>query len=314
MEPVHNIVFFGETLPGYDRSIARMQLQTLLGCSHETIQQVFSGQRVRLRKGLSPVEAQRYELRLKGIGLKVVIDPALPPDMLDKRLSAARDDTSRSSTSSLPQVVCPACGENQPLRTVCRACSINMPGFLAAQAAESANAAHTQGATDGSARVASEFLGLRLDGRFGRGLMLQSFLVGLAIINLGLIALFQFDSMLLCVLAVAAGGLVKIRALVRRSHDLDWRGWVWLAQLVPLLGLYFTFKLVFWPGRAEANEWGPRRRTSVPAFLLTLAMYLGSLAYLAHVTPSGSRLLPGDDGGAVFTRGPAPSAPARAAS
>ena len=313
MEPVHNIVFFGETLPGYDRSVARIQLQTLLGCSHQTIHQVFSGQRVRLRKGLSAVEAQRYELRLKGIGLKVAIDPPLPPDMLDKRLSAARDDTTRSSASGLPQVVCPACGETQPLRTVCRACSINMPGFLAAQAAKSANAAQPQGAMDKTVPVASEFLGVGLNGRFGRGLMFQSFLVGLTAINLGLIALFTLGSMPLCVLAGVAGGFFKIRALIRRSHDLDWRGWVWLAQLVPVLGLYFTFKLAFWPGRADANEWGPHRRTSVPAFLLALAAYLGSLGYLAHIAPADAPLLPGDDAGAVFTRGAAPSAPGRAA-
>ncbi len=313
MEPVHNIVFFGETLPGYDRSIARMQLQTLLGCSHETIHQVFSGQRVRLRKGLSPVEAQRYELRLKGIGLKVVIDPPVPSDMLDKRLSAARDDAGRSSTANQPQVVCPACGESQPLRTVCRACSINMPGFLAAQAAESANAAHPQSQATRAAAVPSEFLGVGFHGRFGRGLLFQSVLFGLALVNLGLIVFVKSGSVPLLALALVAGGLLKIRALVRRSHDLDWRGWVWLAQLVPLLGLYFTFKLACWPGRADANEWGPRRRTSMTAFLLTLGLYLVSLGYLAHVMPAGAPLLPGNDPDAVITHRPVAPAPSRAA-
>lgn len=312
MEPVHNIVFFGETLPGYDRSIARMQLQALLGCSRETIHQVFSGQRVRLRKGLSSVEAQRYELRLKGIGLKVTIDPPLPPDMLDKHLSAVRDDAGRTVVDApVPQVVCPACGETQPVRTICRACSINMPGYLAAQAAEGANAARQEQA--GPPAAASEFFGLDFGGRFGRGLLLQTALLSLGILNLGFAAFFTWGSAAALAVAIALAALLKVRALVRRCHDLDWRGWVWLAQLVPVVGLYFTFKLACWPGRAEANAWGPRQRTSLKAIGLTAALFLGSLGWLAYALPDAPLPQPTDEAGPVLTGGPAGRIPPLAA-
>lgn len=107
MNPVFNVVFFGETLPGYDRAVARQQLQALLKCSPAALEQVFSGQRVGLRKGLDADEARLYQLRLKGIGLIVVIEPAVqpavaPPPRPDSRRTRASQRSRRDR--KLPEV------------------------------------------------------------------------------------------------------------------------------------------------------------------------------------------------------------------
>ena len=111
MNPVFNVVFFGETLPGYDRAVARQQLQALLKCSPAALEQVFSGQRVGLRKGLDADEARLYQLRLKGIGLIVVIEPAVQPDVAQIPAPTVAEPTPASVPDET--VSCPKCGEQQ---------------------------------------------------------------------------------------------------------------------------------------------------------------------------------------------------------
>jgi hypothetical protein len=75
---VHSILFFGEVLPGHDVVTCRRQLQALLKCTPETMDSVFSGQRVSLRKGLGADDALHYPQRLAAIGLRTAIEPPLP--------------------------------------------------------------------------------------------------------------------------------------------------------------------------------------------------------------------------------------------
>ena len=74
-----SILFFGEILPGFEPAGVHGALQALLKCSPEITAQVFSGSRVRLRKGLPAAEVSRYRLHLEGIGLKVVVEAASRP-------------------------------------------------------------------------------------------------------------------------------------------------------------------------------------------------------------------------------------------
>lgn len=74
----HAILFFGEILPGHDALICRRQLQALLKCPAETMDTVFSGQRVSLRSGLDADAAERFRESLEEMGLRVEVDPPLP--------------------------------------------------------------------------------------------------------------------------------------------------------------------------------------------------------------------------------------------
>ncbi len=43
---------------------------------------------------------------------------------------------------------------------------------------------------------------------------------------------------------------------VKRLHDLDKTGWLWLILLIPLLGIIFWFYLLFAPGTRGENRFG----------------------------------------------------------
>lgn len=288
---VHDVLFFGETLPGYDRSMARIQLQALLGCSPETIRKVFSGERVRLSSGLSAPDAERYELRLKGIGLKVVVDPPLESELLDRRLNVARDGD-RPLINATPEVTCPACGHRQAERSHCQACGINMAGYLAARQAEQAAAA-APAEPSGPTPVTGDtpLIGLRFNGRFGRSLYLQTVLLSFTLVNLTLLAQLRGYALVPLLLTTLAGLYFNLRAQICRCHDLGWNGWMSLAQAIPLFGLYVSFKLALWPGDARANRWGAPPRRSLTGLLGALALYIASAVLLGSQIPDDVDLL-----------------------
>ena len=43
----------------------------------------------------------------------------------------------------------------------------------------------------------------------------------------------------------------------RRLHDLGKNGWLSVLILIPLIGLFFWLWMVFGPGDAQSNEYGP---------------------------------------------------------
>lgn len=130
MEEIYSVAFYGKTVPGYDMLAARRQFQVLLKRSDEVMEQVFSGRRVGLRKGLNARQAERYLLFLRGIGIEVEIEPPLPSKAPEPYLGPV------PPLPPMESIVCPHCGEKQPRRSLCRVCSTDMPRMLAAQRAE----------------------------------------------------------------------------------------------------------------------------------------------------------------------------------
>ncbi len=49
--------------------------------------------------------------------------------------------------------------------------------------------------------------------------------------------------------------------MIRRLHDLNQSGWLWLLVLVPLINVIMILVLLFAPGTAGANKHGPPRET-----------------------------------------------------
>lgn len=295
VESVHNIVFFGETLPGYDREAARRQLQSLLRCSAATMDEVFSGKRVGLRKGLSAIEAERYQLKLKGIGLNVEIDPPLPPDPLDMHITTVHfDSPDHHSIAMAPAedlVLCPACGHKQPRRTLCQACGINMPGFLAAEQAKAEQARGQTssaksprrlpngGAIEFSGRQEVHLFGFDFGGRCGRSMFLQAHFIAAILSLLGIAASHHLKSLWPLLLTQIPALFLILRMWIRRCHDLGWSGWMALAQWVPIFGLYVTFKLWLWPGQDRENRWGELRPSSISplSLVVTAALFMATI-------------------------------------
>jgi uncharacterized membrane protein YhaH (DUF805 family) len=48
---------------------------------------------------------------------------------------------------------------------------------------------------------------------------------------------------------------------IRRLHDLDKSGWLWLINLIPFVGIFFSFYLLFASGTNGPNRFGPQRQT-----------------------------------------------------
>ncbi len=45
---------------------------------------------------------------------------------------------------------------------------------------------------------------------------------------------------------------------VRRLHDLDKSGWLWLVLLIPIVNIILTIYMMFFPGTSATNRFGPR--------------------------------------------------------
>lgn len=43
---------------------------------------------------------------------------------------------------------------------------------------------------------------------------------------------------------------------VRRLHDLNMSGWMWLINLIPLIGTFFALYMLFAPGKEDENDYG----------------------------------------------------------
>lgn len=45
--------------------------------------------------------------------------------------------------------------------------------------------------------------------------------------------------------------------LIKRCHDLNWSGWLWLLAMLPFINLIFVLILLLAPGKKAANRYGP---------------------------------------------------------
>lgn len=318
MTTTHEILFFGEVLPGHDPAAARSALQGLLKCPADTLERVFSGERVTLRKGLATWQAEHYLSTLTGIGLKVVVEPPLPEVAaagpaapLAPPAAAPKHAGGAESPVPLPPeappvlagdkaatVTCPACGEQQPPRTLCRACTIDMPRYAAAAQAMASErsapaAARRQSAlpdSDDEATGDTPLFGFGLDGRFGRSAYLQSAFLGFAAAMLLMPAMLAMGTpgILLGLAVLLVLAVWGVRASVLRCHDLGFKGWWSLATLVPVIGFIAALALLLVPGQKTHNAWGPRRRpVGIPALAGALVVAVAGAGVMARFTPDG---------------------------
>jgi len=310
----------------------------LLKCPPETMDNVFSGGRVSLRRGLDEADARRYQARLEAIGLRIVIEPPLtPPAPIAPERAPVPEPASpqapQPAAQSAPQpapeaapapipaaaapielMSCPACGEEQPRRTLCRACSIDMPRFAAPPPGAADRPAVTYMLTPTEpppALAESGIVGLGFRGRFGRrNFMLTGLLtLGGSLALALLIFTLGIPGMLIGGLGLLLMFIYGTRSTVFRLHDLGLSGWWTLVTWIPYLGGVAALLLLVVPGEKGSNAWGePARPVSAVGLLGGLAL-IGVAIFLA-VSIFGTRLLsipelpgvPGNETGkAAFT-------------
>jgi uncharacterized membrane protein YhaH (DUF805 family)/glutaredoxin len=317
------LVFRGEIVSGHAPEDAKRKLAAAVGIAPQQIEEVFSGRRVVLKKGVPADEAAPYLAKLERIGIvaraepeidksTVTAAPPLPaaavtaPAPTAATLALVEDAPQAVSTAPVEEVVCPKCATRQPKRTLCRSCSTDMPRYAAAQKTlkdeeRAARLAALKGATTPAAAAAAtgetdysvegtSLVGSSFDGRIGRVAYLIGGFAISAICIMVAIAALKSGIWLLLVPLLLGALFVSLRLVVLRCHDIGWSGWWSLVSLVPYAGNLFNLILLIVPGTRGSNDFGrPSRPPGMPAVAasvvaLGLAGLLG-FAQLNKVMP-----------------------------
>lgn len=73
------------------------------------------------------------------------------------------------------------------------------------------------------------------------------------------------DSITYGILAIIAG-LAGIFMGIKRLHDLNKSGWLYIIGFIPIVGFFFSLYLIFWKGDTGDNQYGaPNSGSPFPA-------------------------------------------------
>ena len=111
----YDVVFHGEFSPEYDIDEAKEKLAKIFKLKPETVESLFSGQTVTIRKNVDAITAQKYQKAAAGCGVIFELEPLEDPvkSTPAPAAMAARDAT---------MVICPNCGFSQSRSTTCLQC------------------------------------------------------------------------------------------------------------------------------------------------------------------------------------------------
>lgn len=313
------LVFRGEIVIGHAPEDAKRKLAAAVGIAPQQIEEVFSGRRVVLKKGLPADEAPRYLAKLERIGIVARAEPetgkspatapqqralaaAPAPAASATTLALVEDAPPADSQAPVEEVTCPKCATRQPKRTLCLSCSTDMPRYAAAQKAlkddeRAARLAALKGSTtpaaapgeSADADYAAEGVGLvgsSFDGRIGRiAYLIGGFAIS-AVCVLVAVAALKSGVWLLMVPLLLGALFVSLRLVVLRCHDIGWSGWWSLVSLVPYAGSLFNLILLVVPGTRGSNDFGrPSRPPGMPAVAASVvALVLASLLGFTQLT------------------------------
>lgn len=285
------LVFFGETLEGFEREAVKSRLGQLLKLDDASRQKLFSGARMVLKQSIDESEAMRYAANFAKMGARLHVEPAGGPERTAPLASAAASavaptvapvgkpaNTPAAAAAPLApaeeQITCPNCGERQSKRILCRSCSTDMPMALAAKEdarreAREARLAEAEARRGGRTHDSDDddqpaLLGVGLSGRMARlpyatacnWAVAVLFLVGIYVVQKPMGArIFLFLALLL------VATLVMLRWGVLRCHDFNRTGWWILTTFVPYIGFVSGLVILFLPGTRGDNDHGGAARS-----------------------------------------------------
>jgi uncharacterized membrane protein YhaH (DUF805 family) len=307
------IVFNGELMPEVALDTAKDNLARLFKSDHSRINALFSGNTVAIKRNLPEGEADQYLAALHRAGAKARKEPE-PGASLglenteDHRLAASTDKTASDVSG---EMTCPKCGHRQTRAAECAVCGIIIEKFIARRAALSESTQTVQPQPPGDpdraastpyatplatvAEALPEFGELEvfsIEGRIGR----LRYLAWSLVLILAALALFGVASMgsaiseivgaVLIALVGIGMAVVSVQIGVQRLHDIGWSGWLWLINLIPIVGSVFAMLLLVVPGTTGANRYGPpappnSRGVKLLALLWLLVPVVGILAAIS---------------------------------
>lgn len=348
MANAYRVLISGQTLTGVPLSSIKADVAEVFPLEEAQIARMLSGKPMVVSSRATADAAERLVARLRSVGLEARAEmlaeapreppfapqatAGVPPSAASEELFAlvGPAPTVQSAaagghrdTPPAENVSCPKCGEFQPKRTLCRACGLDMPRYLAAQEAaereaREARAAELEARRAGGGRTAhvpdaaeAALFGLGFGGRFGRldyfSASLVSILLWMGFAWLAVVAgkpaFIGFGLLLSSVFA--------LRGIALRLHDTGRTGWLALVAIVPLIGALMMLALLFIGGDEDSNEYGPARGEAggARAFLALMAVIMVSVLSFRSMQDSPEKMLRFAE---VMSFGPGPGAMADA--
>ena len=304
-EPRYSIMFAGEVLPDFTLDTVKANLASLFKSDLDKIEALFSGQPVPLKRNLESAEADKYLAALQRAGAKV----SKQSEGLQLSLVATDDHPDENAepdaASSNTRMTCPKCAHEQAKAIECEACGIVIEKYLARQAQLQEEAASIQSSITSTSPAAEpavtasaspyappqanvaeqlpEFGELKpfgVTGRIGRLRYLAWSLVLILVMApaLGIAALGMGISDTVGIILIAGVTLamvvVSVQIGVQRLHDIGWSGWLYLLNLVPIVGSVFPLLMLLIPGTAGANRYGPPQPPNSTAVKVLASLWL----------------------------------------
>lgn len=250
------IVFDGALLPGVDITTAKLNLSDLFKSDVASIERLFSGRPVALKRDLSRADAQIYLQALKktGIDARIESEPSIELSLADVHEHAAPDNHLSAEPSSPYAPPRAAVGDALPAYAALK------PFSTDGRIGRLRYLAWTMVLTLVTLGIGSVFA------MFGFALISSDSTAGLILV--GLLAF-----ILVVVLAIAT-----VLFMIQRLHDIGWSGWLWLLILVPFVGSIFPLVIMVMPGNATANRYGPPAPPNTTAVKILAALWLVFIA------------------------------------
>lgn len=133
--PTHfDLILTGRTLAGHSREAAAAALAKLMRLPEERALGLLSGRETVVKRGLDEVTLAPYAETLRKAGAEVRVNGVATPDAAVAAAAAQAAAGIAPARAVTETIKCPACGAEQPRRTLCVKCGANMPRLLAAQA------------------------------------------------------------------------------------------------------------------------------------------------------------------------------------
>lgn len=292
-EARYKIVFNGEVMPEMALDTVKDNLARLFKSDRAKIDNLFSGSAVALKRDLPESEADKYLTALQRAGAKVRKEPDQAASLTLVETDDHRPVESAPPTSTA-RMECPKCGHEQPQAAECSACGIIIEKYLARQTQleKTAPTVSPSPYAPPQAQVGEElpeFGELKVfttNGRIGRLRYLAwSLVMTLAAAGLLGIAAAGFaiaDTVGILLMSLVFIGLlvVSVQIGVQRLHDIGWSGWLFLLNLVPIVGSVFPLLMLIIPGTASTNRYGPPQPPNSTAVKVLASLWLALLVLI----------------------------------
>lgn len=257
------IVFEGLLRPGVDLQTARLNLAQLFKSDVSSVDPLFTGKAITVKRGLTRDDAQRYLKVLNEAGVEARIEPEQPASWTLEEIAEPAPSTTAYPPNAQPER--PAAPHAASPYAPPRASVVN------------------ENTGPGELKVMS------IDGRIGRLRFMawSMVMVTVLMIVIGLSLSLMSVSMVSTGLLIAIAGLVFVvfscMTAAKRLHDVGWSAWLLLIALIPAVGGFFSILLMIIPGNAGSNRYGPppppnHAGVKVLAFLWSLVIVAACLA------------------------------------